>query len=536
MTASRTQHSSRDEGVTLIELLVVTAMLGLVTVVVASAVIVVVRNEVGISRVTSRSHDTQQLTNYFPSDVQAGPRLRSAFVGPTDPVTGSGCASAGGYNVFGYDVGSRRVAYKLETISASVGEIDRYVCTSSGGAYTTTSVVNLADQIDLSASPAVAVDFDQDGSLVERVTLSYAKVEGAVEEISGSPRLEVGLAPPGPALGDCPSDPLSAAAGFHAFARGDVELRDGVKVLGALAVGGALTFVDPPSATTSVGQDFANSDPAFDPTSVRMYLTSVNWAASSGVLKQKVGDTRVQMSESEYDIDPPPGQVRMFPPGQTSPVIELDNSGIGVVPPGTVIDFDVAFETLISCATLISYLPNTSLCATCDHANLWDHNSTAGAPQPYLGVGDPSGHQVKIEMDPEGDGGPTVVNLDADQLAAIDQITFYGPNRPSASTPLIFNIANGAAGPTVIFDVPQIELQGNYTNEIFWNFFQADTVRIDAALTGDSDETVWGTVFSPEGRVESFEKIWGGVIADEYLQVGKTVNSNRTFEGMIPWL
>jgi choice-of-anchor A domain-containing protein len=517
----------RDRGVSIVELCVVIGILGVIMGSVAAAISVVLRSQGGIATVVAESHDTQQVTNYFPLDVQTGPRLRSQYRGTTDTARGTGCGDTGTGNVFRYDTGARRIAYRLvpDTTSGS-GRIDRYECGFDGTAWTATTVLNIADEIDTSVATPVSVTFVQDGALVERATLSYAQRAGGVAEMTGSPRLDT--AAPATAIGDCADDPLDATAGFHVFSAGDVVLRASANVLGALAVGGSLTFEN----GTGAGQDWGNTDPSFDPSTVRLYLTDVDWAASSGTMRQNVGDTRLQMEQGVDYVLTTSGRPKIRPVGQTSPEIVIDNGSVGVVPPGTVIDFSEAFDDLRTCSTMISMLPNPGLCATCEHADLWDHNSASPTPMPYLGVDDPTGYQLKIGMDPSGDGGPTLVNLSSEQVTRLDQISFYGANRPGPTTPLIFNVS----GTDIDFNVPQIDGQGLYTNSIFWNFFEATDVTIDRSVTGMSNETVWGSVFAPDASVYSTEKIWGGVVAQRYEQVGWTVNSSRTFEAVIPWL
>jgi choice-of-anchor A domain-containing protein len=523
----RGDSASRDRGVSIVEMCVVIGILGVIMGAVATAISVVLKSEGGISTVVAESHDTQQVTNYFPLDVQTGPRLRSQYRGTADAVRGTGCGDAGSGNVFRYDDGTRRIAYRLVPDPASgAGRIDRYECGFDGTAWTAITVRNIADEIDTSVPSPVSVTFLQDGTRVERVVLSYAQRTGRVAEMTGSPRLDAAAA--ATSVGDCSDDPLDATAGFHVFSAGDVVLRSSANVLGALAVGGSLTFEN----GTGAGQDWGNTDPSFDPSTVRLYLNDVDWAASSGTMRQNVGDTRLQMEEGVDYVLTTSGRPKIRPVGQTSPEIVIDNGSIGVVPPGTVIDFAEAFDDLKTCSTLISMLPNAALCATCEHAALWGHNSVPPAPTPYLGVDDPTGYQVKIEMDPSGDGGPTLVNLSSEQLTSLDQISFYGTNRPGATTPLIFNVS----GTDIDFNVPQIDGQGLYTNSIFWNFFEATDVTIDRSVTGAASETVWGSVFAPDAAVRSTEKIWGGVVAQRYEQIGWTVNSSRTFEAVIPWL
>ena len=70
--ARRKLPDDRDRGFTLVELILVVVMLGLVTGVIAAAVIVFIKSEDGVVATAAESQDTRQVVNYFPLDIESG--------------------------------------------------------------------------------------------------------------------------------------------------------------------------------------------------------------------------------------------------------------------------------------------------------------------------------------------------------------------------------------------------------------------------------------------------------------------------------
>ena len=141
----RQQIDDRDRGFTLVELILVVVMLGLVTGVIAAAVVVFIRSEGGVVATAAESQDTRQMVNYFPLDIESGPSRADAYratFGGASGDSGSGCSEVGSENVLRIDITDRRldlvdkrIAYRLVT-TAEQGRIDRYVCTFDGTAWT----------------------------------------------------------------------------------------------------------------------------------------------------------------------------------------------------------------------------------------------------------------------------------------------------------------------------------------------------------------------------------------------------------------
>jgi hypothetical protein len=219
---------------TLTELLVTIGVLGLLSIVVAGAVTVVFRSDEGIATTVAESHDVQQAVNYFHLDVQAGPSDPAAYRGSSAPDGGTGCSDVGDDNVFRYDDGSRRVAYRLTV--GDHGTLDRYECELIGALWTEVRVTNIADSLVTVGGPIVEVDvIDSTGDdEVDQVVMAMTQRHDD-RVVAASPRAETGVA--GASTGACTEDPLTAALDFAAFVRNDATLL-GENVLGTLAVGG----------------------------------------------------------------------------------------------------------------------------------------------------------------------------------------------------------------------------------------------------------------------------------------------------------
>jgi prepilin-type N-terminal cleavage/methylation domain-containing protein len=82
-----------DGGFTLTELLIVVALLGLVTTVLAAALLVFSRNERSVSERLDESRGLQQLVNYLPSDVASAQTL--GISPPNDDPKVALCGSGG---------------------------------------------------------------------------------------------------------------------------------------------------------------------------------------------------------------------------------------------------------------------------------------------------------------------------------------------------------------------------------------------------------------------------------------------------------
>lgn len=509
-------HHRRDAGMTLTEVIVVTALLGLITTVLAGAIGVVFRSESGIVSTVAESHDIQQAVNYFHLDVQSGPHSPDAYKSSRDTDRGSGCSDAGDDNVFRYDDGDRRLAYRI-AIAGGLASLDRVECAWDGTAWTERSVVNIADALDATGPTVVEADvIDANGDdEVDRVEMVFAQRHGD-EVVAATPRAEVGVAA---SRGDCADDPLEATQNFMTFVEGDVHV-DGSQVKQSLAVGGSFSF----EGNVSVGQNM--NQPSEYPvtpgyTNASLLVGRVDWtttaADGNGSATLHSGTDGVFVDASNTDRTAQGQNVRVFElgDGNEKPVIKVQNGGV-VHQDVSPISFPDAFADLRLCSDLMAALP-----AGCSCARMVSLTNVNGGPYEGTAAND----SVKLVLQP---GVANVLNVpiaNMDQLHDIKWSSLF----PLPSAPLIINVAGG---PDLTFTPPQVQGAGRTAEAIVWNF---PNVTGTLTITGGGGDGVWGTVFAPYADVVADVKVEGGVVAENLVFSGSSINPSRSFDGTIDW-
>ena len=504
----------RDDGVTLVELVVVVVIIGLLTTVIAAAVSVVYRSDSAVSTVVGESHDTQQLVNYFPLDVQSGTDVAADFFtldGGAHGDPGSGCSDIGNDNVLRIDLADRRIAYRL-VITPDDAELDRYDCRLAGLVWEEVSVVNIADSLDTTAAEIVSTSLVVDDPLatdpeeqrVRLVRLQYSHTR-ELRSIQAAPRVE----PLSASAGECGSDPLSATRAMDTFVEADVHLH-GTNVKSTLGVGGSLSFEGTGSrvASASVGQipQVAGHE------NVYLFAGSINWGASENTLDLNSGDAMI--FDGNFDLQPQGSNWRLVDPTfASSATVRLSNPPI-LAPAPPPIDFGEAFVELQACSDLLASLPAGCDFACAEHVGLI---TTSGGAYPGT-AGDPDPTLVLV------DGKANVLNIPEANLAQLDSIKFEAI-KPAQTIPLVINVASGAS---ITFTPPQIQAAGNLPIYIIWNFPNATSVSIVGS-------TLRGTVFAPYATVTSTQSIEGGVVARRFVMSGSSLNDVRAFDGFFSW-
>jgi choice-of-anchor A domain-containing protein/prepilin-type N-terminal cleavage/methylation domain-containing protein len=521
--ARRKLPDDRDRGFTLVELILVVVMLGLVTGVIAAAVIVFIKSEDGVVATAAESQDTRQVVNYFPLDIESGPSRADAYratVGGASGDSGSGCSDAGTENVLRIDVTDRRldlvdkrIAYRLVTTGAQ-GRIDRYVCTFDGSAWTEETVINVADFLDATASPVaeaeVVVSNPGDpvaNQEVEGVELRYVQ-RGDTESISAAPREEQPLS----TSGVCGSDPLDATHEIATFVEGDVILH-GTSVKSSLFVGGTLTFHN-----SSVAQSVPDAPSAPFDASVGLVAGSVDWTNSTGTLDVKP-HRGVLIEDGNYYTPDANGPITASA-SSSSPSITLGNSATVFTPGATrLVVPGEAFSELRACSDRLAELPNS-----CDNGAC---AAFVGLPANYSGTATDPGPQLKLDLSSDK---ANAFNIDEANLLDLEeiQVGFDPSDQPDVANPLIINVRS-AIGGTVNFEAPDIQGSGSNSVYIVWNFPNAAVVNVLAS------NQLRGTLLAPYSDVTSEVSIEGGVIANRFEMFGSSLNDVRTFHGALAW-
>lgn len=522
--------TSRDRGFTLVELIVTVVMIALLAGVIAASIIVILRSEDGVVATTSESHDTQQIVNYLPFDVESGPSSAAAYraaVGGAGGDRGTGCSSTGNENVLTIDITDRRldlaeqrVAYQLFVDGASA-RIDRIVCTSldNGVTWNEVETINVADALDGTAatiaSATVIVDNDTlppADQQVIAVELTYTQ-RGDVESITAAPREEQPLA----TSGVCGSDPLAATRNIDTFVEGDVHL-DGTAVKSALYVGGRLSFEGGPEIAQS-NANMPDLGPGSPYNNVGLFAGSVTWGASSGTARVRSG-TNVVVQDGNY-VGSATGPISAF---GGSPEITLSPGGAVIPPVGTELPVPAgaAFIELRSCSDRLAELPDS-----CNNGSCADH---VGLPAGYPGTAVATGPQLDLVLTPDI---ANVLNLDESNLLDLEEVTLNpGAATIAETTPLVINVASTIGG-TVNFTPPVISGSGSTTIHVIWNFPNAAVVNLVPPPTGNVE--LRGTLMAPYSTVTSQVSIQGGVIARNFVMEGASLNDVRSFEGEFGW-
>ena len=522
--------TNEDEGFTLIESLVSIVLMGLVTSVVAAAIVVIFRTDDSVVSLTAESQDTRQVVNYLVSDVQSGPSHADSYratVGGQVGDHGSGCNDIGNENILRIeitdrraDVVEKRIAYRLVQQGAEA-RIDRYVCVISGGLWVPDGpVLNIADALNTSVVPiAEARLFVDNGTLavanqlVQRVELRYAQ-QGATEVVAAAPREE----DPSSSSGLCQSDPLRAVQNIDTFIEGDVTLHN-TTVKSTLYVGGKLTFDGSPSVAQSNPQP-TNLPAPF--TNLGLLVGGVNWGASTGTLSVQNAMNGI-IHDGVYTVAS--GQYRP-PTGSTSSArITFQGSGAPINPPPAtkVIAPGDAFFELRACSDRLAGLPSSCNDGACA--------SHVGLPTGYLGTANPTSNQLRLTMVA---GKTNAFNIDAANLVNLGsgsgiQLQFDGPGSPGQTTPLIINVRS-APNAVIDFAAPDLQANGNTPVYVIWNFPNAGQVII---RTGNGE--LRGTVLAPYSTVTSYANIGGGVAARHFEMFGSSLNSTWSFDGRLAW-
>ena len=526
MTASTIPDEARprDRGFTLVEVLLTVVMMGLVTAVIAAAIIVVFRSQDGVVSSTAESHDTRQIVSYVPLDIASGPRRAEAYRAgivagsPSGADRGTGCDEAGNENVLRIDVTDRRldevdrrIAYRVVP-TTDQARIDRYVCIydEDSASWTTESVLNVADALDPDASPIaeaeVVVSNPGDPlaqQIVSNVVVRYVQ-RGDAESITAAPREEQPLSNDGV----CDKEPLEAAQNMATFFERDVTLNN-TEVKGALYVGGILTFHN-----SNVAQAVPPSPTPPVPSDLGLLAGSVNWAGSTGVLDVKPQRGLI-IEDNGYHVVPQSGArwVVASPTSGNSPRIVLGSGA--VITPGAadpVVPPVDAFTTLRACSDRLAGLPDS-----CNNGTCADH----------VGVSGSIGSNLRFTLT---DGIANVLNITEATLMQLQSegLDFTTGRTPRADRPLIINVAS-APGGTVTFEPPDLQGAGTSASFVLWNFPNAGTVNL---LSGDR---LYGTILAPYGHVNSDTDVEGGVIARSFVINDSTLHDVRYFEGTLDW-
>ena len=514
-----------DRGLTLVEVVLAVVMMGIVTAVIAAAIVVVFRSQDGVVSSTAESHDTRQIVSYLPLDIVSGPRraeaYRAAIIAgaPSGAARGSGCDEAGNENVLRIDVTDRRldevdrrIAYRV-VAGTTHARIDRYVCVydDGSGTWSTESVLNVADSLDPAGSPIaeaeIVVSNPGDAlaqQIVSNVVVRYGQ-RGDTESIVAAPREEQPLANDGV----CDREPLAAAQNMATFFERDVTLNN-TEVKGAMYVGGTLTFNN-----SNVAQAVPPDPAPPVPSDLGLLAGSVNWAGSTGVLDVKPQRGLV-IEDNIYHAVPQSGSqwvVESSTSGAT-PRIAL-GSGAAITPGDTsnpVVSPVDAFTALRACSDRLAGLPDS-----CNNGTCADHVTVSGS----------IGSNLRFTLT---DGVANALNITESTLLQLqsESIDFTNGRRPTADRPLIINVAS-APGGTVTFEPPDLQGAGTSASYVLWNFPNAGTVNL---LSGDR---LYGTILAPYGHVNSDTDVEGGVIARTFVINNSTLHDVRYFEGTLDW-
>ncbi|MDW3215416.1 MAG: collagen-binding domain-containing protein [Ilumatobacteraceae bacterium] len=517
-----------DEGFTFVEVVVTIVVIGLMSSVIAAAIIVILRNGDGVVSSTSESHDTQQIVSYVPLDVASGPSRADAYRAATGGAAGdrgSGCDDVGNENVLRIDVTDRRltvvdrrIAYQIVS-TGETARIDRLVCEFDGTTWNSTSVLNVADALDGTASPiaeATVLVSNPAAPIVDQqvtgVEVRYVQ-RGDVETIQAAPREELPLS----SSGVCGPDPLGATKNIDTFIEGDVHL-DGTAVKSSLYVGGTLTFEGEPD----VAQSNANPPdlgPGSPYNNVGLFANSVGWSASSGTLRVRSGtDAVVQdgnyVGGSSGPISEAGGTPRISLQGSGGQIIAPVGTDLPV-PPGA------AFIELRSCSDRMAALPDSCKNGACA--------SHVGLPTGYPGTASAGGPQLDLTLVPNQ---VNVLNLEEANLLDLESIQLnFPPSQINQNTPVVINVGSQIGG-TITFNPPTLVGIGSASVHVVWNFPNADVVNV---VAGAGASTVDGTIMAPYSVVTSTISIKGGVIASEFYMSGSSLNASFSFEGIFGW-
>lgn len=523
------QTTHRDRGMTLIELIVTVSLIGLVTTVIAAAIIVVFRTEDGVIASTAESHDTQQVVSYLPLDIESGPRRASSYratIGGAVGDPGSGCEETGTQNVLRIDVTDRRldnvdkrIAYRVVT-TADETRLDRYECREdtsvTPSVWIADSVVNVADFLDPDAMPVAESEIflvnpsetDPNRQVVSRIEVRYVQ-RGKIESINAAPREEQQLS----VDGVCAQDPLEAAQNMAMFFERDVTLNNSVGK-GALYVGGTLTFNN-----SEVAQAVPPAPTAPVPADTGLLARSIDWAGSTGSLevKQQRG---VVIEDGVFSVSASSGLQRIIagPSAPATPEITAASSASVAGGSGTpIVNASEAFQRLRACSDRLAALPGS-----CDNGNCAKHVDT---------INNTSWSTIRLDL---VDGLANVLNISEAQLAALqdETISFVSGRTPTADRPLIINVKSVIGG-TVSFRAPGLQGGGASAEYVLWNFPNASAVNL---LDGTSSgRRLYGTLFAPYADVTSDEDIEGGVVASTVVINNSTLHDVRYFRGTLDW-
>lgn len=492
----------RDSGTTFVELVVVVGILGILSTVIAAAVSVVFRTDSGVTATISASHDLQQVINYFQTDVQSGPIDEDAYRETSGQPAGTGCSDSGDDNIFRFDDGARRIAYRV-VVDGAEAHVDRYVCAFVDGNWVEWSVDNLVDSLDADGPPA-EVEIDTDGDDVSSVTLHLTFGDRS-EEMTASPRAQRSAEPVSPSDGDgpCPSSPLDPTLGFGAFVAGDVTL-DGGEVEGTLALGSDLRW--------DRDLHLAKSDKNNSYSGVALYVSEVDWTDEKGdtlkVSASTGGDVAIGDDDYYYSSDD-----RLYQDSShDSSNIEVKQSDdvVGLADVG-VIDFDGRFDTLVSCSAALTMLS--------EGANSIDPLAT-NCESSYSGSGD-----LCLRVDSDG---INVLTIPESVLDTVGTIDIDGPP-PSETRPLIINVIDDGDGEIALTTESDGWDNSGQAKNVLWNFPNTTELTID--------ERLWGSVLAPLAHVITEADVTGAIVADRWSHEDGTISNDgdNRFDEEIDW-
>lgn len=529
----------RDAGFSLIELVFAIGIIGVLSVVLFGGIAVIFNTEDGVGRTVSESHDLEQLTNYFPADVQAGPYELTGYT--TDPSATTGCsgAAAAGSNVVRFDLvdpataTQRRVSYRVVG-GADDSVLDRYVCGDGGtGSFGPATSLNIADAlspIDGSDLP-VEVEFDEASGVVSLVTMRFTQATGREVEVSASPRAGDGA--PLSGWGFCPPNPLDYSHGFLGYILDRIHL-NGTQSYGAL---GAKEFSwGPNSSEFQLSSGRYNTDLTVAPygDKIALYADSLDFANSSGELRVTGGQsylTTTQFGTSPFGKYNNGGvgssQSRFEPNAGSTPYVNQQTArqDVGTFPvqrASNPIDFATDFTALEQISTELSWLPGD--CEGATHVVMY---ASDGSTTPFAAPASGSAVAwVKFELDKAN-----ILNISKDELQKISQWHESSTSsvRPgdTPATSLVINITD--EGDLGTFN-PVLDLQ-NYPKYVMYNFPNA--TRIELA----SGSKMWGTLIAPHAQVVAPDgnDLRGNIVARELTVNGGVIDVGRSFEACFPW-